>query len=113
MGGGHTRPGHEYGRNPKGHSGTVDAATAPVINGLRKDPTCAEIGIAHETFVGMPAPRWEFTDIEQGVAMQRIGEFLIDANTGREWGILIQAPQSVWAQDAQPLDSYMQSFSPN
>ena len=47
----------------------------------------------HETFVGMPAPRWEFTDIEQGVAMHKIDEFLIDANTGREWGILIQAPQ--------------------
>ena len=61
----------------------------------------------------MPALRWEFTDIEQGVAMHKIDEFAVDPNTGRGWGILVQAPESVWAQDAQPLDSYMQSFSPN
>ena len=95
-----------------GGSGTVDAAAAPVINHLRKDPT-TEIGLTHETFAGMPSLRWEFTDVEQGVATHKLDEFSIDPNRGREWGVLVQAPESAWTEDAQPLDSSLQSFYPN
>ena len=96
--------------NPSNTATTVQAAAAPVIYGLQGDPTYSAISITQETFDGVPALRWEFQNTVNGVQLHTIDEFFIDAQ-GRGWGVLIQAPESAWAQDAAPLDALRQTFA--
>lgn len=99
--------------NPDASGLTPDTSAAPVIAGLRRQSTYVEIGLSHETFAGFDALRWEFEDTENRVPLHKVDEFFVDPTTGHGWGILIQAPQSLWPQDAEPLGSYAQTFQPN
>ena len=95
--------------NPGPVNFTPAQAAAPVIRGLRRDPTYQEVGVTTVTFEGMDALQWEFEDTESGVRLHKVDLFFIDAS-GHGWGILVQAPQSVWAKDAGPFNSYVQTF---
>src|SRR5262249_23107519 len=95
--------------NPNAAGLSTDAAAAPVIAALRKEPTYHEIGISHINFQGMDALQWEFEDTENGVRLHKIDLFFIDPD-GHGWGILTQSPAASWAQDASPLASYQQTF---
>jgi hypothetical protein len=90
--------------------GTLDAASDPVIAALEHNPTYGLVSLRHVSFNGIPALRWEFEDTENGVRLHKIDIFFIDAH-GNGWGVLVQAPQSVWAQERAPLEDYQSSFS--
>jgi hypothetical protein len=97
--------------NPNGSTLTPQAAAEPVIAALEKDPSYIELGRTMETFNGVAALRWEFEVIEAGVEMHKVDEFFTDAN-GHGWGVLIQAPQPLWSQDAGALDTFVSTFQP-
>jgi hypothetical protein len=98
--------------NPTVGAISLQAAAAPVIAALEKDPSYVNLGVTSDTFDGYPALRWEFQDTENGVQMHKVDEFLIDS-AGHGWGILIEAPESVWGQDGPALDSLRQTFNVN
>jgi hypothetical protein len=95
--------------NPNEASASPDAAAAPVIAALQRDPTYREIWRSHVNFQGMDALWWEFENTENGVRLHKVDLFFIDPN-GRGWGILTQAPASAWARDAAPFSSYRNTF---
>ncbi len=95
--------------NPSPGNLTPDEAAAPVIAGLQRDPTYQEVSRSHVNFDGSDALQWEFEDTENGVRLHKIDLFFIDAS-GHGWGILTQAPASVWGRDASAFDSYRQTF---
>lgn len=95
--------------NPTGGSGTVDAASAPVIAGLRSENGYRELSITHTTFQGYQALRWEFEVPEHGTLLHKIDTFFI-TNTGSEWAILSQAPARDWARVAPAFTAIESSF---
>jgi S1-C subfamily serine protease len=95
--------------NPTGGSGTVDAAAAPVLNGLRQSNGYTEISLQHTTFEGYAALRWEFEIPESGVLLHKVDLFFIDGS-GQEWAILTQAPASVYNGVSNAFDALRNSF---
>jgi S1-C subfamily serine protease len=95
--------------NPHAGSLSVDAAAAPVIAALRRQSTYQELAVNHVSFEGMDAVKWEFEDTEGGVRLHKVDLFFIDTS-GHGWGILTQAPASVWSQVSSAFDSYVQTF---
>ncbi len=93
-----------------GSGGTLDAASDPVIAALERDATYSLVSLVHTTFGGVPAIRWEFEDTEDGVRLHKVDTFFIDVNSNG-WGVLVEAPQSVWEQASTVLQSYQASFS--
>lgn len=91
---------------------TPNAAAAPVIAGLRRDPTYTEVSLTDETFDGVPSLRWEFEVDEGGVRLHKVDEFFIDSS-GRGWGVLIESPQAAWSQLGAPLQTYANTFVSN
>lgn len=98
--------------NPSPPVNTASAASAPVIAGLRHDPTYIELGLTNDTFDGVQAVRWEFEVDENGEQVHKVDEFFIDSS-GRGWGVLFQAPQADWAQDGAPLQAFAGTFASN
>lgn len=86
------------------------AAAAPVIAGLRKETGYVELGLTDETFAGIPALRWEFEVPENGVVLHKIDEFFIDSS-GRGWGVLVEAPASVWPQVESAFETLRSTFA--
>jgi hypothetical protein len=93
-----------------GSGGTLEAASDPVIAALERDPTYGLVSLTRITFAGVPALRWEFEDTEEGVRLHKVDIFFIDVD-GDGWGVLVEAPQSAWAQERAVLENYQGSFS--
>jgi|SRR5579862_291349 len=89
---------------------TAQQSAAPVLASLRRQSSYTELNTSHEIFAGLDAFRWEFKDVEQGTLMHKVDLFLVDPTTGIGWAILVQAPDTEWAQDASAFNSYVQSF---
>ncbi len=89
---------------------TVDGAAAPVIATLRREPGNQEISLGHINFQGWDAIRWEFEVPEHGLLLHKVDLFFIDGN-GNGWGLLTQAPASVYSQVATPYDELRASFT--
>jgi len=50
---------------------------------------------------------------EHGVLLHKIDLFFIDRNTGSEWAILTQAPDTKWNSVAAAYELVRQTFQPN
>jgi hypothetical protein len=83
---------------------TLSAGAAPVIAALNKEPTYRLVSLTDTSFMGFPALRWEFVDTEGGIPLHKVDTFFIDGN-GRGWAVLVQTPQSVWAQEGELLEA--------
>ena len=68
----------------------------PVINALRRQGGYQELDLSYTTFEGYPALHWEFVVNERGQLMRKEDEFFVDGS-GNEFGILTQAPDSVYS----------------
>jgi hypothetical protein len=68
----------------------------PVINSLRRQSGYQELDLSYTTFEGYPALHWEFVVNEGGQLMRKEDEFFIDGSDN-EFGILTQAPDSVYS----------------
>jgi S1-C subfamily serine protease len=89
---------------------SVDGASAPVINTLRREAGYREISLDHENFQGWDALRWEFEVPENGVLLHKVDLFFIDGS-GNGWAILTQAPASVYSSVATAYDQLRASFT--
>lgn len=98
--------------NPTGGSGSVDAAAAPVLAGLRTENGYRELSLTHTTFQGYEALRWEFEVPERGTLLHKTDTFFI-TGTGSEWAILSQAPAVDWARVAPAFSAIESSFQAN
>jgi S1-C subfamily serine protease len=96
--------------NPTGGSSSLEAAAAPVIASLRKDPSYTELDLSHTSYQGGDALLWEFLVIERGVLLHKVDLFFIDPTTGSEWAILTQAPADQWTQDSSAFDTLRATF---
>jgi hypothetical protein len=96
--------------NPEQGDLTREAASAHEINSLQSQSGYVDLGQTSTTFDGYPALTWEFEDVESGIEMHKIDTFIVEPN-GHGWALLIQAPQSLWAQDASPLQAYADSLT--
>jgi S1-C subfamily serine protease len=110
-GGGGSGPLMRVDENPNAGGLTPQAAAAPVIAALERDPSYVNLGITQDTFNGLPSLRWEFQNTVGGVVMHKVDEFFTDSS-GHGWGVLIQAPQSLWPQDGAALESYLATLQP-
>jgi len=82
--------------NPGGATGKIDADSAAVINGLRREAGYQQVSLGHTIFQGHDALRWEFEVPENGVLLHKIDLFFV-GDTGSEWGVLTQAPADQWS----------------
>jgi hypothetical protein len=83
---------------------TPEAAAAPVIRSLERQPSYRQVSRRHVTFSGFQALRWEFTVRERGRLLRKVDIFFIDkSRTG--WGVLFQAPAAQWSQAAPRLQA--------
>jgi S1-C subfamily serine protease len=97
---------------PRKASPSPEAAGAPVIAALRKEPGYTELDMSPTTFAGYPALRWEFTVPEGGVLMHKVDFFFTDGN-GNDWAVLGQLPDSEWSANQAALQSYLETFQPS
>jgi hypothetical protein len=97
--------------NPNAGSLTPDAAAAPVIGALERTPGYVDLGEADATFDGFSSLQWEFEDKEGGAVMHKLDVFFTDSS-GRGWGVLVQAPESLWPRDDGALEQYLNTFQP-
>jgi S1-C subfamily serine protease len=99
--------------NPNAPAGlTPEAGASSVIAALERDPSYVNLGTTNESFDSYPAFRWEFEVTEDGRRMHKVDEFFIDSE-GHGWGILVQAPASLWDEFGPSLDGLRQTFDSN
>jgi S1-C subfamily serine protease len=96
--------------NPNGATGDIDADSAAVIDGLRREAGYQEISLEHVSFESYDSLRWEFEVPEHGVLLHKIDTFFV-GDTGAEWAILTEAPASQWDQASPAFDAIANSFT--
>jgi hypothetical protein len=88
--------------------GTAAASAGPVIAALAGNGTYQLVGVTSISFEKQAAVKWEFEDTDGGIRVHKVDTFFVDASGG--WAVLVQAPQSAWAQGNAGLETYQETF---
>lgn len=80
---------------PGASSPDPETAAAPVVAALRRERGYQELGYSLFTFEGYNALYWEFLVPEGGVLLHK-EEVVFTSNNGDDFGVLVQAPASVY-----------------